>query len=109
MNNSKFDSKAARTIAAQLYVAKRLNKVPAKMIKFILVNKEYFPDITDNMIIQIKKEHGLTDEEIDKQENIEFANINAEEIFEKELLEKAQKIDKIRKTEKLDRKLNHST
>jgi hypothetical protein len=101
-SNSKFNTRAARVIAAQLYVAKGLKRNPAKMIKFIRTNRDYFPNISDQMLADMQKEHNLTDEQINQQENVAFADIQAERKFEKELLEKAKKIDKLRKEEKRD-------
>ncbi len=102
MEGSKFTTKGARVIAAQLYVAKGLKRNPSKMIKFMKINREYFPNISDEMLYEIQKEHKLTDEDIDKQTNVEFAELQAERNFEKELLEKAKKIDEIRKEEQRD-------
>lgn len=107
MEGSKFTTKGARVIAAQLYVAKGLKRNPAGMIKFIKINKDYFPDISDEMLREIQKEHDLTDEDIDKQTNVEFANLQAEKKFEEDLLEKANKIDQIRKEEKMENKRDH--
>ena len=102
MTDSKFTTKAARVIAAQLYVAKGFNSNPAMIIKFIKTNREYFPDVSDQMLVGLRDERGLTDAEIDRQENTEFADINTEQKFEKALKEKAQELDKLRKTEKRD-------
>jgi Arc/MetJ family transcription regulator len=102
MEGSKFTTKGARVIAAQLYVAKGLKRNPAKMIKFMKINREYFPNISDEMLTLIQKEHNLTDDEIDKQTNVEFADLHAEREFEKDLLEKAMKIDQARKEEQRD-------
>lgn len=102
MSDSKFNTKAGRAIAAHLYVAKGLKRNPAKMIKFIKTNKEYFPNISDHMLIEMQKENGITDEDIKNQPNVEFSSLKTEEIFEKELHEKAEKIDKLRKQEKRD-------
>jgi uncharacterized secreted protein with C-terminal beta-propeller domain len=102
MSNSKFDTKAARVIASQLYVCKGLKRNPAKMIKFIQTNRDYFPNFSDEHLILIKQEHNLTDDDINKQEDVQFADIKAEEKFEKELMEKAEKIETIRKEQKRD-------
>jgi len=64
--DSKFNTKAAMTIAAQLYLAKGLKKNPARMIKFIMSNREYYPNISDEMLGQIKNEHGIKDEDLEK-------------------------------------------
>jgi hypothetical protein len=106
MSNSKFTTKAARVIASQLYVAKGLKRNPAKMIKFMKDNKEYFPNITDQMLEDIKKEHNLTDEDINKYDTVEFTDLKAEDKFEDELLKKAEEIEKIRKQENLENKRN---
>jgi len=102
MEGSKFTTKGARVIAAQLYVAKGIKRNPAKMIKFMKTNKEYFPNISDEMLYEMQKEHNITNEEVDKQINIEFADLQAEKKFEQDLLEKAQKIDQQRKEEQRD-------
>lgn len=105
--DSKFNTKAARVIAAQLYVAKGLKRNPAKMIKFIKCNREYFPNISAEMLVQIQKEHNITDEEIETHPEVQFADLQAESRFEKELLEKAEKIEKIRQEEKREQKRDH--
>ncbi len=103
MEGSKFTTKGARVIAAQLYVSKGIKRGNfAKMIKFIKINREYFPNISDEMLSAMQKENNVTDEEIDKQTNVEFADLQAEKKFEKDLLEKAQKIDQHRKEEQRD-------
>ncbi len=107
MDISKFDVSTARIIAANLYIAKRLNVQPAKMIKFILCNREYFPDITDEKLEAIKKEKNITDENIDSEPEVKFAEIHTEDKFEQELMEKAAKIDKIRKEERSKRDFGH--
>jgi len=107
--DSKFDTRGARVIAAQLYVAKGIQRNPAKMIKFMKINKEYFPNISDEMLIQMQKEHNLTDEDINQQTNVEFADLQAERKFEKDLLEKAQKIDEERKKQNGNRNYRNST
>ena len=105
--DSKFNTKAARVIAAQLYVAKGLKRNPAKMIKFIKCNREYFPNISSEMLVQIQKEHNLSNEEIDNHPDVQFADLQAESRFEKELLEKAEKLEKIRQQEKREQKRDH--
>ena len=102
MEGSKFTTRGARIIAAQLYVAKGIQRNPAKMIKFMRINKDYFPNISEEMLSQMQKEHNLSDEDISKQPDIEFADIQAERKFEKELLEKAQKIEEERKKQTRD-------
>ncbi len=102
MEGSKFTTKGARVIAAQLYVAKNIKRNVPKMIKFMKANREYFSNISDEMLCEIQKEHNLTDEEIDKQTNIEFADLHAEKKFEEDLLEKAKKIEQQRKDEQRD-------
>lgn len=102
MEGSKFTTRGARIIAAQLYVAKGLQRNPAKMIKFMRINRDYFPNVSEEMLSQIQKEHKLSDEDIAKQPDIEFADIQAEKKFEKELLEKAQKIEEERKKQTRD-------
>jgi hypothetical protein len=107
MDISKFDVSTVRVIAANLYVARRLNVQPAKMIKFIMCNREYFPDITQEMLDSIKKEKNITEEEISVEPEVQFADIHAEEKYEKDLMEKAEKIDKLRKEERSKRDFGH--
>lgn len=102
LEGSKYDTRGARVISAQLYVAKGFKRNPAKMIKFIKMNREYFPDITDKVLEQIKLEHQLNDSDIDSQESVEFADLNAENEYEKELLKKAEEYEKMRKEESRD-------
>jgi len=103
MDISKFDTRTARVIVAQLYVAKRLNVIPIKTIKFIMNNRDYFPDITDDKLNKLKQEKNVSDEDIEKEPDVVFADIQAEGKFENEILEKAKKIDEIRKQEKSKR------
>jgi hypothetical protein len=107
MDISKFDVSTARIIAANLYIARRLNVQPARMIKFIICNREYFPDITDEIINSIKKEKNITDDDIAKESEVKFAEIHAESKFEDDLMQKAEKIDKIRKEERTKRDYGH--
>jgi hypothetical protein len=102
MEGSKFTTRGARVIAAQLYVAKGLKRNPAKMIKFMKTNKGYFPNISDEMLFEMQKDHSLTDEDIAKEPDVEFADPQAERQFEKELLKKAEKIEEERKKESRD-------
>jgi hypothetical protein len=104
--DSKFDTKAARAIVCQLYVAKGLKRNPAKMIKFIRENREYF-NIPDYQLESIKKENNVTEEDIEKEESVKFADIHAEEKFDKAVLEKAEKIHEIRKQEEDKRDHGH--
>jgi len=93
-------SKKARAIISQFYVAKALPKFPARTLKFILNNREYFPTITDSMIEQIKIEYSINQDDIDKQPLITFAELDAEEREFNNLREKAQEIRIKRSDEK---------
>lgn len=97
MQDSKFNTKAARVIAAQLYVAKGLKRNPSKMIKFMKTNRDYFPDITDKMLLDYQKEHNISDEDIEKAAHIELADLKAEDQFYNDLLNKANKFEEARK------------
>ena len=71
--------KTIRAIAAQLYVAKGLSRKPAKMIKFIRNNRDYFPSIDDKQLEAIMKEHNLTEDDITNEELVKFADLDLEE------------------------------
>lgn len=58
------DPKIARMITTQMYVSKVLSINPAKGISIIKDNKEYFPNITEDMLNQIIKEHNITENDI---------------------------------------------
>lgn len=77
IKTSKFSERDTRIIIAQLYVARKLNVYPEKVIKFIMSNKEYFPYISDDVIESIIKEKGLSWDNINKLPEINFADINA--------------------------------
>lgn len=79
MSDSKFSGQAARAIAAQLYVAKRLNKEPAKMIRFIQLNRSYFPSISDEDIKNLKLEQNITDEDVLRHQESTFVDFSVED------------------------------
>ncbi len=58
VNDSKF-------LLSHFYVAKQLKKNPANAIKFIMINRDHFKFVTDEWLVQIKKEHSVTDEQLD--------------------------------------------
>jgi len=93
------DTKLSRVIIAQFYVAKGLEKNPAKIIKFIMDNKNYFPHADNELINKIKLEYNLTDEDIEKEQSLIFTDLKTEEIHEAELKAKANKIKIIREEE----------
>lgn len=101
------NSRTARIIAAQFYVAKGLRRNPAQTIKFILNNRDYFPTITDYIIEQVKKENNLSDEDIDKQQDIKFADIDAEHKKEQEEKRIAKEIHENRKNDNANRNYKH--
>ena len=98
------DSKTARVIASQFYAAKNLKRNPAKTIKFIISNKDYFPGVNEKWLELVKKEHNLTDDDINNEKEVIFADINAEEIEEAEKKAKAKIIQcqRIKEKEKRD-------
>jgi ABC-type Fe3+/spermidine/putrescine transport system ATPase subunit len=100
-------TKMARAIAAQFYVSKGLHKNPAKMIKFIRSNTEYFPHANSEWINQIMKETNITEEDISKEPDIVFADLHTEEIQEAELKAKANKLKILRATELKKRDYGH--
>lgn len=81
--------KLARVIASQLYVARNLQKKPAKTLQFIMKNREYFPHVTDDWIVKIKKELHITDDDIKREHSGTFAGLDAEIIQEREMMAKA--------------------
>ena len=53
-------------VIALTYVNKHIKKDPAKAIKFIYINREYFKNITDEHLLALKKENNVTDEMLEK-------------------------------------------
>jgi hypothetical protein len=85
----------SRVLAAQFYVAKNLTRAPAKTVRFIMDNRDYFPSINDDVLEKIKEEQKLTDDDISKEKAVVFADINLERNLEKE---KKKETDKYMKT-----------
>lgn len=100
MTDSKFSTKAARVIASQLYVAKGLQKNPARCIKFMKSNKEYFANISQDTLKQLQEEYNLSDTDIEDQPEVKFADLCAEDKFEEDLLKKAEAIDRERREQR---------
>ena len=55
------DPRLSQVLIAQFYVSKNLKKRPAHAIKFLIINREYFPTINNETIEQIKKLIGEID------------------------------------------------
>jgi uncharacterized secreted protein with C-terminal beta-propeller domain len=73
------DPKVIRCISAQLYVSKNITKNPAKVIRFIRDNSDYFPDPTIKSLVErIIKEKNISEEEIKKCKEIKFADLHFE-------------------------------
>jgi hypothetical protein len=53
------DKTDAEFLISYFYVSKTLKKDPKKAIEYIEKNRAYFKFVTDEWLIQIKKEHGL--------------------------------------------------
>jgi len=108
MNNPPaIQTKMARAISAQFYVARGLSKNPAKTIKFIRKNSEYFPHANEQWINQIMLETGVTEEDISRESEIVFADLHAEEIQNSELKAKANKLKILRVAELKKRNYGH--
>lgn len=99
IHGSKYTTRGARVIAAQLYVSKGLKRNPPKMIKFIILNRDYFPGITDEMIEQLKLENNVTNEDLAVHDSVQFADIHTETEYEKELIKRAEEYEKMRAKE----------
>jgi hypothetical protein len=99
--------KVARVIIAQYYVASGLQQHPAKIIKFITNNREYFPQATDEWLNSIKKELNVSNEDIFMEPNIIFAKVNTEEAEEAKLKREAEKLKIKRYIEKSKRDYGH--
>lgn len=95
--------KTIRAIAAQLYVAKGLSRKPAKMIKFIRNNRDYFPSISESNIKALMVEHNLTEDDISNEEVVKFADLDLEE---KEVTKMSQNSSKEDESVKLNYKVN---
>jgi hypothetical protein len=67
------DSRISTIIVSQFFVAKTLKTEPARAIKFVKVNREYFPEITDSWLEQIMKEHNISPEQL---EAVEVEKLN---------------------------------
>jgi len=61
----KMDQRTSQIIIANFFVSKNLKTRPAHAIKFIMINKEYFPTINTQLLEQIMKEHNITQEMLD--------------------------------------------
>jgi len=71
------DPRSSRIIIANFFVSKNLKTRPAHAIKFIIINRDYFPNISDIWLDAVKKEHNITDEMLDSIKDIEkFEPIN---------------------------------
>lgn len=77
VKSSKFSERDTRIIISQLYVARKINIHPEKVIKFILSNREYFPYISDDTIDSLIKEKGLSWDKINQYPDVVFADIDA--------------------------------
>ena len=67
------DPRLSQVLIAQFYVSKNLKKNPASAIKFIINNREYFPNINEQTLEQIQKEHNITLENL---ENIKVPKLD---------------------------------
>ncbi len=76
IKTSKFSERDTRIIISQLYVARKLNVNPEKVIKFILDNRSYFPNISNETIESVIKEKGLSWDKIKQHPNVVFADID---------------------------------
>lgn len=97
------NTKGARVIAAQFYVAKNLNRNPAKTVQFIIDNRDYFPSIDDDEIEKLKKEHNLTEEELEKNKTRKLADIDLEKKRDEERKKKDSLLHGQRRVERRDR------
>ncbi len=59
------NEKRANFMVPILYVAKFLDKDPVKVINFILKNKQYFPELTQELLLKIMEEKHVTREDLD--------------------------------------------
>jgi hypothetical protein len=72
--NSKFSERDTRIIAAQLIVAKGLEKDPINTINFIRCNRKYFQSITDEMLEMLMKENHISHEDLDNCSSVKIAD-----------------------------------
>lgn len=101
------DTRLTRTIIAQFYAAKGLQLNPLKSIKFMIVNKEYFPYATDEWLDAIKKEKNITDEQLEKVKVTEFASFYEEIREHEKMKERAKDIHEKRKEDHKKRDFGH--
>lgn len=101
------ESKGSRAVAAQYYVAQGIRRNPAKAIKFIRENKEYFPMATPEWIKLVMKEQKVTNEDIEKENSLIFADLKVEERAEAEKKARAEKINIMRKSDHKKRNFGH--
>ena len=71
--NSKFE----KTYLAHFFVAKGISKNPAKIIKFMIDNVNYFPGVNFD---DLKKNLNVTDEDIEKEKTILLESLNSETV-----------------------------
>ncbi len=53
---TKFSDKDISVIMSQFYVAKELKDNPLKAVTFIRNNKKLFPNVTEDMLLQIEQQ-----------------------------------------------------
>ena len=101
------DPRTTRVLAAQYYVAKNLDKKPAKIIRFIKDNRRYFPSISDETLQKVMEENDVTEEDIQNQKETKWADINLERKETDDLKCKAKEINKNRKKDHSKRDFGH--
>jgi len=60
------NSEESKLLISYFYVSKELKKNPTKAIYYIMENRQLFKFVTDEWLNQIKKEHSVTDEDLEK-------------------------------------------
>lgn len=78
MSTNKTGINRDQLIAAQLFVAKQINKQPRKVIKFLQENEKIFPNIDTRLVNSLKKEHGITDEDIKNEPTVNLEELSKE-------------------------------
>jgi len=54
----------SKTLVSYYYVSKNLKTHPEKAIKYIMINREMFKNISDEILEKLKEESGVSEEDL---------------------------------------------
>ncbi len=96
----------ARVMAAQFYVIKELDRNPTKALRFMQDNKDYFPNY-DNTITSVMKQHNITQDDIDAENEVKLADLHTEQKRREEVKKDSVKIHSMRREDHKKRNFGH--